>query len=342
MQSNVFLRYIGKFTLYFAQFFAYIPFYMDQRRNVLHRYRFHRVYASMFVGILMSGNTICCVLLYPDLFILWSSSAVNVVMTCYGCMYLLTYVLTYVNHHVNLDRLETLLKKGQLLLTERIRPLLAAHEVDTRSDWTHILLFVFKEGIVQLLLTHSFLVKIWILSPQYAHNYLLQLFTILPLQAIAMVPRLYYAAMLTANFYFRQLNAVVRRIVESPPTVDTSSHFHAQRTFCEMSDQLDAVADVHLLLSELVQQLGDIVQVQQNAWIGFKVISILVQLFFCYMFVSNSVTETAFGLPYELLVSGVGGSALCAVEVMMLAHMCLCTKEEVCIKSSLYVCDVDM
>lgn len=332
MYCTAVLPHFVKSTLFMAQTFGYLPFQYDAKRHQLLRSTFYYAYPIVFMCVLFSGTAVCSSILFSETFktsqMLWISDAPNLLMTLFGSLYMFTCAMGYVNHYGRLGEVQRCIEDGARMVHQQLLPVLAANGSRTSCCCVQIALFVVKEIVLLVLLMYSFVLKIRTLSPRFCDNWTLLTFALLPVPSIAVMPALYYAGMLAAQLYFEQLNGVVRQIV-AVAALPAESAFCMQRRFCELSERLDAVAVAHLELGETVQRMSNLMSGQQCVWFAYKVIGILVQFFFGYMFVSAWLTKPSFNVPVELLVSGLVAAVVGGVQLLLLAHVCFSTQEEV-------------
>lgn len=324
--------HVVKATIFVARVFALLPFHRAAPAHYDYSWP-HFVYSLAFISTALTGFTITTAQLYPDTQLSWNSPSINMLMMLFGLLYGATFVLAYGNHYAQLPAIRRLLGDAERLHVERMRPVFAANAAGGRRRGIGVLLVLYvAEAVgVPALLCYSYLIKIWALSPTYGDSVMVQTFAVLPLLTIAVTPALFYAGMLATYGGYQELNAAIARIAAEAASAGAAvdeSEFRRLRRFGELSERLDAVAEAHWELGALVQRLGAIMDGVLPCWLTYKVVGALAQLFFCYMFVSGVLTDATFDRPSLLLVSGVLGVAMCGVEVALVAHVCLWTRQE--------------
>lgn len=105
--------------------------------------------------------------------------------------------------------------------------------------------------------------------------------------------------------------------------------YQIQKKLCKLSDSLDAIAQVHLHLTFVAQRICDLAMFNLMLWIAFKVSGILLQIFTVYMYTLAWTKGEDLKLPIQILESGVLGSMLCVIEILMMTSVCSRTMEEV-------------
>lgn len=326
------LPYLFKSTLFVVQTLGFLPFRYDVTRSQLVRPPLYYVYPIIFVGVLFTANGFCSFYLYPDtkstMQLDFISEVPHLLQMLFGALYLFACAVGYVNHYVRLDGVQRCIEHGERLWRVRLPAVLSANGVQTPGFWDRIGYFVGKEIVLQLLLMYTYSIKIRKLSPAYGSNWVMLTIVLVPVLAISAMPALFYAGMLTVHFYFGQLNVALGRIV-SEVGQPAESTFSLQRRCCELSDRLDAVAAVHLALGVVTQRMSALMSAPLCVWLTYKIVGILVLLFYSYMYVSDWLTVATFELASELLVSGLLAIVLSGIEMVMLAHACMRTQQEV-------------
>lgn len=311
------LKWLRFATIFHAQLFAFLPFSMDPNTFALKRWFLHRIPPLITIGLFF-------VSMFNSFQVrtqLFHSDVTNTVVFAMGILYTLNFLVSTMHHYVELDNIERVFVRGHRLYGRLIEA-----NVQPQSAYGRLLvLFAIKGFGLHILYT-------WFLRSrmQFEYNFIGQSSVMITSIVHSIVPSLFYAAMLWCYYLLGEINASLRRIVAGTLLVDQQiKPFRSQRRFCELSDQLDAVAICHLELCQFIQSLERVVNIPLTLWIAFRCVCVLLEVFSTYMYVSGWLLRPHLGCPLRLMVVAITGGALYAIELAMIANVCLATREEV-------------
>lgn len=259
--------------------------------------------------------------------ITWHSLAANLLAIFYGFLFVTCFVSTYVDQHYRFKSIEALIKRCRRHYILRISKFFVIEEF---SYVKLLLLYTFKTIVLMIFVAYCIVIRMYLTS-------LMDGFAVLAFflinYVISIVPNIFFGAVLLAYYLFKQINIKVKRTTEAAITLsalkaDLTQHLRMQR-FCELSDRLDEIAVVHLELCKLINALNSVASLQLSSHVTLKFISLLVQMFFVYIYVSAWVQQEGRQFPFTLFVTGIQTAILNVFELTLLALACHMMVEEV-------------
>lgn len=146
----------------------------------------------------------------------------------------------------------------------------------------------------------------------------------------SIVAGMFYSIMLGVFYLLRLLNDEVEKVMTAIAGLGTTeSAFYVQRQFCELSDRLDALAEVHLQVTRVAQQISNMVTINILLWIMFKAGTILLMCLTSYMYCMGWAFFEDFKMPIQIFLSDIASMCLTLTETYMFVHMCAQTIHEV-------------
>lgn len=265
--------------------------------------------------------------------ITWHSIAANLLVSLYGSIFVICFISIYIDQHNRFIFIEALIERCRRYFILRISKYFVIEEF---SFVNLLLLYTFKSKVIMIFSAYCIIIRMYLSSLMdgvavlafIAVNYV-----------ISIVPNFFFAAVLMAYFLFKQINIKVKRISEaaiilSAPGADVTQHFRMQR-FCELSDRLDGIAVLHLDLCKLMNAINSVVSFQITSHITLKSMSLLVQLFFVYIYVNVWIQQDAGRqFPITLFVTGIQTALLNAFELTLLVQACQMMVKEVTFNSN--------
>lgn len=260
--------------------------------------------------------------------ITWHSVAANLLVVFYGFSFITCFFSTYIDQHYRLKSIEALIERCRRLAALRISKYFIIEEF---AYVKLLLLYTLKSKVIMIFTAYSIIIRMYVTS-------IMSGFAVLSFFAInyviSIVPNIFFGIVLIAYYLFKQINIKVKRISEAAITLNTlrpdlTLHFRMQR-FCELSDQLDEMALLHLDLCTLMNAINSVTSIQVTSHLTIKFMSLLVQLFFVYIYVSVWIQqEGGRQFPITMFVTGIQTAILNAFELTLLVQACHIMVEEV-------------
>lgn len=185
---------------------------------------------------------------------IWQSYAANLLIFLYGAFFAICFLSIYIDHHCKFKYIGGLTKRCCQLFTLRISKYFVIEEF---SYLKVLLFYTFKSKVMMIYLAYCIVFRMYLMSmfdgfamvAYFGTNYL-----------ISIVPNLFIASVLTAFYLFRQINLKVKRIFQAAIALSAAGAKLRQpicmQRFCELSDQLDEIAILHLELCKLMTDIN--------------------------------------------------------------------------------------
>lgn len=320
------LKWLRLIAIVYAQLLAFLPFSMDTQTFKIKRRRFY--WATPILSIsLMLLSMFNQFQIRQRLF--FYTDVTNAVMFILAVLYNVTFVITTIHHYVQLDTIEEIFVQGHKLYARVI-------ELKKQPECQYgRLLVLFSVNGFGLHIAYSlFLVaRFQVMQVSFQYDNIGHATVLLTSAVHSIVPSLFYAAMIWCLYLIREVNMTLRRIVAGSLRVDQRldeiKQCQSQHIFCELSDQLDAVAVCHLELCQFIHKLEKVANIPLTMWISYRSVCALVEVFSMYMYMSGWLTRPQLGSPIHLVWTAFFGAVLNAIFLAMVANVCLVTREEV-------------
>lgn len=307
--------------------FALFPFRIDTKYGRLTRYRFPYIYPTIFLLSMICAISYGNRIVLPGTQSRYSSDVISLALGLMILLYSLTVLFTYTIHYTRLSEIEAIfeecikvvnvLKYLKIRLNQPCKRLIIVAIVDVY--------------IIPMLLISVIFVRLLFLDTNAKNHYLLIALLSCTNLVASLVPAFFLVSMLTIFYIFRLLNAQIKNVMRSIAHLETENRtaFRVQQQFCDLSDSLDAIAQVHLQLSQLAQRFFNMAKLNLVLWIAYKVCGVLLQSFTVYMYIRSWIMLDNYSLPIQVLGSNSIGTALWLIEISMMASVCSITMKEV-------------
>lgn len=241
-------------------------------------------------------------------------------------MFLVSYMFPYINK----DFMEHLTKRVQDFYN-KINTTISEGDGNYRDL---LCMCILKAIVLPTIFAISDSYKLDQLVPSARTNPMLKCFLILPTWIFGIVPNLFLMGLMVVLYYFRQINVKLREIVSKTVSLSmdkTGGQNYRMKWFCELSDEVDAVSMLHMELCELVKCWNRLFSLPVCVWISYKVIFLLLQLFFNFVVTSVWLTVEVHENfnPLIVLCSGNVELLITMSELTMLARICFSSESEV-------------
>lgn len=317
-----------KYSLLILRLFGVWPSIIDKKTRIIKTTWYLKLYPIIFL------TCICQLMIhnsptFHSTEFEWKSDAANLLVSFYGIWLANCLFSSYTVQYYNNKDLEMVIIYGQLLYA-KLTPYFDINDI----KFSNLLIFyTFKSIVMATFLSYTILEKMYMLSASIQRS--LSVFAIH--FAILIVPNLFLASMLTVYFLFKQINRKVERIVRLAIVLSSEAqgkrHFRMRR-YCELSDRLDEMAVLHMEICRFMQAINKIATLQLTNYITLKFTSILVQLFFVYMYLSVwNQQDGARVFPSRLIINDVESILLNAFELAAIAQVSYMVSREVNIKT---------
>lgn len=202
-------------------------------------------------------------------------------------------------------------------------------------------------------------IKLDYYAPVARNHVVHKFFVILPFWIFSVLPNLFAYVLLGITYGYRRLNAEIEEVIqeqmrmqhfyfeqnESSAVIDEEVNKHndtrrysRMKIFCELSDQLDELAILHMELGRIAKIVNRIVSAYLFIWCWHRMTYLIAQLFFGYQVACTVVTkvqtvtkiESNEELSWEMVAFFLGAGMLILVDFYMLANICFQTETEVC------------
>lgn len=312
-------------ALRFSKLFALFPFQVHDEK--LKRNRFAYVYPTIFLLTTIAAISYANRKVVPGTQVAYYSDAINLTLWALIALFALNFIFTYTRHYSNLHEFEYIyeecVKIAYLLNYLRIRP--------NQS----------YKGLLVITLIHFFIVPLILICVSYVrlikidanaenHHVPIGLLSLTSLIS-SLVPNLFFASMLAALYFFRLINDKITNVMNKTKELEQGNRtpYQIQQQFCNLSDSLDAIAQVHLQLTRVTQRISDLARLNLLFWLSYKGCGIWMQAFTVYMYILGWISFANFRIPIEVFQTGIAGTLLWLAEMWSMITVCSMTMQEV-------------
>lgn len=313
-----------KYSLLILRIFGVWPYIIDRKSRTFKTTWYLKLYPLIFLIVI-------CKLMIHDSPTFhstefeWKSDAANMLVSFYGISLANCLFTLFIDQYYKYKDIELLIKCGQLLYTK-----FTQYFDETELKFGHLLNFyTFKSIFMTMILSYSIMEKMYMLSATIQRS-----MSVVAIHfVILIVPNLFVASMLTVYFLFKQINFKIECIVRLATNLSSEigapkkRHFRMRRN-CELSDRLDEMAFLHMEMCKIMQTISTITTLQLTNYITLKFTSILVQLFFVYMYLSVW-TQQDKQFPCRLIINDIESILLNAFELAAITQICYMAAREV-------------
>lgn len=302
-----------------------LPFYWNKNTQSLARYRWPIVIPLVLVFamtfLINYSNSIVTPLAQTQ----YSSNGITLVLNVMTIVYSLTLGLTYVTHYCTLHDIEAMFADSVTIY--RTLNQLKINMND--PSWLLFAMFTVNFLFIPLMQFAIIYYRTLSLHASAAEHYALVGITSVPSLITSLVPNLFYNCMMVVLHVLQVLNDALRAVMAATAHMDAETPFRRQQRCCDLSDAIDAIAQVHLQVTLLAQRITDLLKMNLVLWMLFRACSVMVTLFTCYMYCVGWALFDTFEMPIQVLVLGIISSYVMLAEMLCFTHLCWKTMNEV-------------
>lgn len=326
----IYMAALGMFT---NQLLGLWPYRLNYRKLLITSAWYMRLYSLGTFGIAL----VCCVSNYTASLINeneWKRSqtfaTTNQIFTL---IMAIVIIVTFTALQFNHTRIERLFPVAIRLLAE-------VNKLNDRLGYYGILIrFAVKIVIVDCAIiftavSHSS-------APDRWQTYF---FSIIPNMMIAFIPNLFLVAMQTLCYYFTVINKRMERIMlATKELIDacvndmgkrieinskvTMSHVSMKR-FCELSDQIDEIAILHLEMCRTTRTVSRLWSLQLLTWTAYSVVTFIVKLFKEYIAIASTINNAAIEFDMHRFANNMISLVAIFIGLVFLANIASTTMKE--------------
>lgn len=329
-------RTILKITIIYlqtvAQLFGVWPYFYNQQKNIFKTTWYLKlipIAACIFFTLGMLHSVI--ILFFESPNVVDDTDAAQFIKNMFSLTSVLMFFVSYKFPYIDKVFLENLTK---LFHGFFIKANVAVNEID--SNYKNLLyMCIIKSALLPAIYVITDNFKLDEIAKPARTNPMLKCFLILPIWIFGIVPNLFLMGMMVVLYYFRQMNVKLREIVRKTVSLSkdkTGRRNYHMKWFCELSDEVDAVSVLHMELCDLVKLWNRLFSVPVCLWIYYKVIFLLLQLFFNYVVVGTWLKLGADPDNFNssvVLCSGTVEILMTMLELTILVHICFSCEKEV-------------
>lgn len=195
----------------------------------------------------------------------------------YSIIMIVSYMLLYAGQHFKFEAV----KSVYLNCVEIIE--LSSTFFDRNADLSKFFLNFFIKTIVFDISTVLVLYYNFYRSSNVLAIYpYLPLFLYMPIMAVRLFENLFYGGVLLFEIAFKHLNRTLLQIV-TIKAISESGRKNKIGKHCQLSDELDKLAELHLKLRETTKVFNSIFELQLLFWIIVQLSGLLIRTFFQYV-----------------------------------------------------------
>lgn len=312
-------------TIFGAKFFGLFPFNWDEQCHRLAKHRFPLLYPTMFVTILSAAVIYSNYVVFPQTMSYLNSVATKTILYIMYIFYVFSILMTYVRHYSTLDDIESVCVDCISIW----RTVDRLGIVKTTIGWRFYVLVIINCLAIPFLQFALIFWRMAYLDRNHSKHYLFYIIIAFPNIITSLVPNLFHNLMITVVYVLRLLNTEIRTVMLATTDLASDSPFRIQQQYCDLSDRLDAIAQVHLQVIRVAQKISNLLEINVVIWIMVKACIALLMCFTCYMYCMGWAFVEGFSIPIQVLVSGVLSLVLMLSEMTMLVNVCAMAMNEV-------------
>lgn len=317
-------------SLFIVRLLGYFPYYYDQNK---HKFR-----------------TNCLLLAYPIVFcptlcgvLTWSSHALfnqlqtgftdaaNIVIGVYSLSTFLLYAFNYAAQYFYFQDLLRVAKDAKYATQfTNITPQLVDRQI-LQTYWIKCIII----PLISICINN---IRVLRLSKTASGQYFKLIVIAVGSFAAEIITNLHFALVLCTTLTFGAINGKLKGIMSvakclNQRYVQKKDAPNRMQQFCDLSDRLDHVAEMHFRCSTVAQRLQSIFTGSVTIWIVNKIAALMKQLFMLILLCSELLhmkkVHEPREYPAELLFFGAMLASLIFLEIWMLVKECTRTANEV-------------
>lgn len=269
--------------LFLTRLFGFWPYFYNKcTRSYVTKW-----YLLLFPVVAMFGYV--CAIMYSAIIIIadqqqqFKTFAANLSQYVYLTTSYMVYFSAYIIQYFKFSNLQSLIPRVQKCL-HKITLIITNQQHN--SNYTDLTIrFTIKFALVIIITVFCQYSQIDFYTKVGTNNVVLKACTTLPVFIFCILPNVFYAGILLACYYYRQLNNLITEVVKSSIQIGmTEKHrqYHMAR-FCALSDRLDEISVLHMELSCLTKLWNLLFTFPIFIWICFKSAFVIVSMFMIYI-----------------------------------------------------------
>lgn len=282
------IQILGKllsFTYFVTQVFGLWPYAIDKTTRRI-RYNFFKlIYSAILPVIVMyiyyTFGVVNVVLAKSTSYNFIHSKTINLVTHYFSILIVVSYVLLYVGQHFKFE-----ISKSAYLQCKEVLTIFSHRHVDLTPFFGHIFIkTIVFDTFGLLMLWYNFYRSSDILM---THPFL-PIFLYMPILAVRLYENLFYGGVLAFDLLFKQLNKTLLEIVKTNAASEIKPANSRQfiGRYCQLSDELDELSQLHFKLSEAAKAFNAIFDIQLLLWISVQLAGLLTRCFYQYIGIVN-------------------------------------------------------
>lgn len=311
--------------IFFTKAMGLLPFNWDKHNKTLTRYRFPLVYPILFLVLLFSSVIYTNLIVLPNAMTKFSSDSIKLTVVIMNALTVLQIVFTYVRHYSALNEIEEVFHEC-FTIWRTIHDLEIHLEDPGRQYYFWLIMNYFVNPLVQFGLIY---IRMAFLDLKSSDHFVLIAIIGVPNILTSLVPNLFHNIMLVTFYVLNVLNIELKTIVSAIKELDVETPFRIQKQFCDLSDRLDAISQLHLEVIRVVQRINNLLNINLMLWIMVKACITLLMCFSFYMCLMRWAFVEGFVLPIEVFISGILSIVMISIELVMFVNICWKTTTEV-------------
>lgn len=330
MATRTILKITTIYLTKVAQLFGVWPYFYNEQHKVFKTTWYLKlipIFPCLFFSLAMLYSVI---MLFSETPASRSTDAANFIKYMYSLISFVMFFTSYSFSYIDKNLMEHLTKRVHDFY---IKVNTTISEID--SNYRGLLcMCIFKIIVLPTIFVISDNNKLNEVAPGARTNPMLKMFLLLPIWIFAIVPNLFVMGMLVVLYYFRQINVKLREIVRKTVRLSKNSaggRNYRMKWFCELSDEVDAVSMLHMELCHLAKCWHRLFSLPVCVWTYYKVIFLLLQLFFSFVVARAWLGETSSHNFNSLVVicSGAIELLITMLELSILVHISYSSETEV-------------
>lgn len=318
-------------TFFVIRLFGFFPYYINKKSEKCQTTWFLLLYPIViYIGI-SSGWIWIFRTIFNDLRVSVFTDTSNIVIGLFSTTNIMLFTLNYCSQYFHFSALFKVANEAkQAIHVTNLSPQLV--------NWKSLNKYWFKCVIIPILYMTVNDNRILRLSKNANGKYLPFIFIDLSLFCGELIANLHYALLLCTSLTFALINGKLGEIMKEAQTLsreysERKDIKNRMQQFCNLSDRLDCVAEMHSRCSSVSEQLQCIFNRSVTFWIFNKQSALVTQLFLVYVmtidWVHFQIYRENIENPMDLVCLGCALVVLNSLEMFALAKECTQATSEV-------------
>lgn len=311
-----------RYLLILVRLFGVWPYIIDEKSKTVRTTWYLKLYPLAVIMFFFACVALSHVDEYDSTNIIWHSVAANLLMFLYGINFVTSFFTAFVDQNNKFKAIEALIERCHRLFTLRISKYFLIEEF---SYVKLLLLYTFKSKVMIIYSVYCIITRMYLTSILHGFAVLAYFGTN---YVILIIPNFFFGMVLTSYFVFKQINLKLKRISQAAISLSAGGadfkHTYRMQRFCELSDRLDELAVLHLELCKMMNSINSVASLQLMNHITLRFTSLLVQLFFGYIYVSlwTQLDQDGTQFPIKLFVNSIHTAIFNVIDLTLLVHVC--------------------